>query len=54
MSNNKYSTKKVIKETLPMLGAIFIAIAAVVYIMLKSWSNKLYVEKWKDYEDCGI
>lgn len=40
--------------TLPLLFAIFAAIASVVYIMYKSWSNKAYIEKWKDYEDCGI
>lgn len=40
--------------TLPLLLAIFIAIGSVVYIMYKSWSNKAYIEKWKDYEDCGI
>ncbi|MBQ8296156.1 MAG: hypothetical protein IJX77_00050 [Ruminococcus sp.] len=40
--------------TLPLLGAIFMAIASVVYIMYKSWSNKAYAEKWKDYDECGI
>ena len=38
----------------PLMGAIFLAIASVVYILFRSWSNKLYFEKWKDYEDCGI
>jgi hypothetical protein len=37
-----------------MLAAIFLAIASVVYVMFKSWSNKLDFERWKDYEDCGI
>ncbi len=37
-----------------MLTAIFLAIASVVYVMYKNWSNKLDAERWKDYEDCGI
>lgn len=42
------------KDALPVLGAIFLAISSVVYVVYKSWSNKLYSEKWKDYEDCGV
>ncbi len=53
-SKENYSTRRMIRDALPLLGAIFLAIASVVYIMFKSWSNKLYSEKWKDYEDCGI
>ncbi len=52
--NENFSEKKIIRDSLPLLGAIFIAIVSVMYIMFKSWSNKLYFEKWKDYEDCGI
>lgn len=52
--NENFSTKRIIKDSLPMLAAIFLAIVSVMYIMFKSWSNKLYFEKWKDYEDCGI
>ncbi len=40
--------------TLPLLCAVFMAIASVVYIMYKSWSNKAYAEKWADYDECGI
>ena len=52
--SSNIATNKIIKDSLPMLAAIFLAIASVTYIMFKSWSNKLYFEKWKDYEDCGI
>lgn len=45
---------KLLRESIPLMGAIFLAIASVVYILFRSWSNKLYFEKWKDYEDCGI
>lgn len=56
MSNNNCENKKTgaLGGTLPLLFAVFVAIASVVYIMYKSWSNKAYIEKWKDYEDCGI
>lgn len=53
-SKDNYSTRKILKEMFPVLTAIFIAMASVMYILFKSWSNKLYFEKWKDYEDCGI
>ncbi len=39
---------------LPLLLAVFMAIGSVVYIMYKSWSNRAYEEKWKDYDECGI
>ncbi len=56
MCNNKNDNKQncALGGTLPLLLAIFVAIGSVVYIMYKSWSNKAYIEKWKDYEDCGI
>ncbi len=56
MHNNNHENKKpgVLGGTLPLLIAVFVAIGSVVYIMYKSWSNKAYIEKWKDYEDCGI
>jgi heme O synthase-like polyprenyltransferase len=51
---NVYSAKKMFKDSMPILCAIFLAIASVAYILFRSWSNKLYYEKWKEYEDCGI
>ena len=42
------------RDSLPILGAIFLAMVSVAYILFRSWSNKLYYEKWKEYEDCGI
>lgn len=52
--NDNYSAKKMIRESLPILGALFLAMVSVAYILFRSWSNKLYYEKWKEYEDCGI
>lgn len=54
MHNNENKKNSVLGGTLPLLIAVFVAIGSVVYIMYKSWSNKAYIEKWKDYEDCGI
>lgn len=53
-NDNNNARNRALGGTLPLLFAIFVAIASVVYVMYKSWSNKLYIEKWKDYEDCGI
>ncbi|MBQ8960038.1 MAG: hypothetical protein IJ071_02335 [Ruminococcus sp.] len=46
--------RNVLNMFLPIMGALFIAISSILYILYKSWSNKLYFEKWKDYDDCGI
>lgn len=52
--NNNLTPRSMLKDSLPVMGAIFLAIASVAYILFRSWSNKLYTERWKDYEDCGI
>lgn len=54
MNERDCQSNRLINESLPILAAIFVAIASVAYVLCKSWSNKLYDEKWKDYEDCGI
>ena len=54
MRSNFNNARRFVKDSLPLLTAIFLAIASVVYVMYKSWSNKLDAERWKDYEDCGI
>ncbi len=46
--------KKMFRESLPILGAIFLLITSAAYILFRSHSNKVYYEKWKEYEDCGI
>ena len=42
------------KDSLPILGALFLVIASAAYILFRIWDNKLYYEKWKEYEGCGI
>ncbi len=56
MANKKQdmSPNRVLNMFLPIVGAIFIAVISILYILYKSWSNKIYFEKWKDYEDCGV
>jgi len=51
---NEINPKKVLKMFLPIIGAIFISLISILYILWKSWDNRLYFEKWKDYDDCGI
>jgi hypothetical protein len=51
---NEINPKKVLNMFLPIVGAVFIAVSSILYILYKSWSNKVYFEKWKDYEDCGV
>lgn len=56
MNNKKnvMNPKKVFSMFIPIIGAVFIACTAILYILYKSWSNKAYFERWKDYEDCGV
>lgn len=50
---NEINPKKVLGMFIPIVGAVFIACASILYILYKSWSNKAYFERWKDYENCG-
>lgn len=53
--NNKENyPRKVFTSSLAVLGALFIAIVSILYILYKGWSAKLDFEKWKDYDECGI
>ncbi|SFW30513.1 hypothetical protein [Ruminococcus flavefaciens] len=53
-NKDDYSAKKMFRDSVPVIGAICLVIVSVSYILFRSWSNKLYYEKWKEYEDCGI
>lgn len=48
------SAKKVLTVSLSIVGAVFVIVTAVLFILYKFWSNKAYFERWKDYEDCGV
>ena len=48
------SANRMFKDSLPIIGAICLVVVSVAYILFRSWSNKLYYERWKEYEDCGI
>lgn len=45
---------RVFKSSLALLSAIFIAIVSIMYILYRGWSAKAEIEKWKDYDECGI
>ena len=45
---------KVFKSSLALLGALFVAIVSIMYILYKGWTAKAEIEKWKDYDECGI
>ena len=51
---NEINPHKVLDMFVPIVAAVFIAVASILYILYKSWSNRVYFEKWKDYEDCGV
>lgn len=52
--NDEISPYNVFSSSLAIVAALFIAIVSILYVIYRSWSNKLYLEKWKDYDDCGI
>ncbi len=39
---------------IPILAALICVISSVAYIVFKMSSNKIYEEKWQDYDECGI
>ena len=55
---NENYPRSVFSSGMAVLGALFIAMSSIMYILYKSWSAKLdaekYHEKWKDYDECGI
>ncbi|MCM1314471.1 MAG: hypothetical protein NC040_05790 [Muribaculaceae bacterium] len=52
--NKENYPRTVFTTSLAVLSALFVAIASILYILYKGWSSKLYLEKWKDYDECGI
>ena len=52
--NDPLYPRKAFHFSLSILAAIFLAVSSILYIIYTSWSNKIYFEKWKDYDDCGI
>lgn len=39
---------------IPILAALICVITSVAYIVFKMSSNRIYEEKWQDYDECGI
>ena len=39
---------------IPILAVLICMISSVAYIVFKLSSNKVYEEKWQDYDECGI
>lgn len=52
--NKKELDQQTIYSALPVVGALFLIIAAAAYIIYKAVSNHAYNMKWKDYDECGI
>lgn len=47
-------TKKELRSAVPVVGALFLVVASVAYIIYRTMSNRAYNEKWKDYDECGL
>lgn len=54
IKNTENYPRKVFASSMALLGALFIAIASILYILYRGWSAKVEFEKWKDYDECGI
>jgi len=46
--------KETLKSAVPVVGALFLVVASVAYIIYRTMSNRAYNEKWKDYDECGL
>lgn len=45
--------KKKKNFAVPIIGALFIVIACVAYIVMKITQQQAYDDKWKEYDDYG-
>ncbi|MDE5854483.1 MAG: hypothetical protein K2H19_05410 [Ruminococcus sp.] len=50
---NIITPKRFIVMTLPIIGAILIAVTAILYIVYRSWYNQRHEAKWGGYDECG-
>lgn len=41
------------KVVIPIIGAVIVVAGAVAYICMKLADEVRYMEKWKDYDECG-
>lgn len=46
--------KDSLKSAVPVVGALFLVVASVAYIIYRTMSTRAYNEKWKDYDECGL
>ena len=46
--------KNALKSAVPVVAALFLVVASVAYIIYRTMSNRAYIEKWKDYDECGL
>lgn len=37
-----------------IMGALILVVASTAFFVYKLMSNKAYIERWKDYDECGI
>lgn len=37
-----------------IMGALILVVASTAFFVFKLLSNKAYLERWSDYDECGI
>lgn len=37
-----------------IMGALILVVASTAFFVYKLLSNKAYLDRWKDYDECGI
>lgn len=37
-----------------IMGALILVVASTAFFVYKLLNNKAYLERWKDYDECGI
>lgn len=42
------------KSFYTIMGALILVVASTAFFVYKLLSDKAYVERWKDYDECGI
>lgn len=53
-NDGRESTIAYVKTAVPVAAALVLFLVSAGFIAYKMISNRLYNERWKDYDECGL
>lgn len=52
--NYEEMRKSSFRSGFPVVASLLLVVGAVAYIVFRTMSTRAYLEKWKDYDECGL